>query len=350
MSRTHLATIQDDCCQSLADDVGQLKALRSATLLVTGGTGFVGTWIAEMVAFLNDHHHFNIQLTLLSSRASDFAAYMPHLADRSFVTLVEQDVKNLADISPATDWIIHAAASPDSRAHFSNPVRTLQTIVNGTHSVLDAASRLSSLQRILCLSSGLVSGPQQWESSPIKEDRYSGLDCTSLANLYVESKRAAEMEIVSYRSQFGLPVVIARPFTFAGPYQHLDRPWAINNFLSEALRGGPIRVQGNGDTIRSYMYGSDAAFWLLRLLVSGKIGKAYNVGSPVGISLKNLASKLAIHAASRPVIELNTLPDGHIASTRWLPDVTLAEKDCGVNIRIDLDEAIRRTIAWHSPR
>ena len=145
-------------------------------------------------------------------------------------------------------------------------------------------------------------------------------------------------------------LTVPSPSTSVVAITRFDRPWAINNFLSEALRGGPIRVQGNGDTIRSYMYGSDAAFWLLRLLVSGKIGKAYNVGSPVGISLKNLASKLAIHAASRPVIELNTLPDGHIASTRWLPDVTLAEKDCGVNIRIDLDEAIRRTIAWHSPR
>jgi dTDP-glucose 4,6-dehydratase len=230
----------------------------------------------------------------------------------------------------------------------SNPLRTLQTIIYGTQAVLDAASRLSSLERILCLSSGLVGGPQQWENSPLTENHYSGLDCTSLANLYVECKRAAEIVVVSYRSQFGLPAVIARPYTFVGPYQNLDRPWAVNNFLSEALRGGPIRVQGTGDTVRSYMYGSDVAFWLLRLLVSGKVGRAYNVGSPVGVSLKELATKVAQHSAGRPIIELNTLPDTHITSTRWLPDVALAQKDCNLKVAIDLDHAISRTIAWHS--
>jgi dTDP-glucose 4,6-dehydratase len=156
------------------------------------------------------------------------------------------------------------------------------------------------------------------------------------------------MITVACRSQFGLPVLTARLFTFVGPYQLLDRPWAINNFLSEALRGGPIRVQGSGDTVRSYMYGSDMAYWLLRLLVDGKIGGAYNVGSPTGTSLKNLAAKVAEHTSSRPIIELNTLPSGNIPSTRWLPDVSLAHADCGLGIRIELDQAIRRTIAWHS--
>ncbi len=348
MSRDRFAALQEDCAQSLGNNANQLKPLRDARLLVTGGTGFVGSWITEMVALLNDRHKFNIRLILLSTRASDFATHAPHLAGRADVLLIEQDVRNVADIPADTNWVIHAAANPDSRVHLSNPLRTLQTIVYGTQSVLDAASRLSSLERILCLSSGLVCGPQQWENSPLTENQYSGLDCMSLANLYVECKRAAEMVVVSYRSQFGLPAVIARPFTFVGPYQHLDRPWAINNFLSEALRGGPIRVQGTGDTVRSYMYGSDVAYWLLRLLVAGKVGRAYNVGSPVGISLKDLAVRVGGHAAGRPIIELNTLPDGHIASTRWLPDVALAQKDCDLKVQIDLDSAISRTITWHS--
>jgi dTDP-glucose 4,6-dehydratase len=348
MSTNQYEFLQEDCAQSLGDDFGKLRALRDTRLLVTGGTGFVGSWITETIAFLNDRHHFGIHLTLLSSHASEFSSRAPHLAARHDVSLIEGDVRNLAEVPSDTDWIIHAAGSPDSRVHFSTPVRTIETIVLGTHAVLTAASRLSSLQRVLCLSSGLVCGPQQWDSAPLTESTYFGLDCNHLANLYVESKRAAEMITVACRSQFGLPVLTARLFTFVGPYQLLDRPWAINNFLSEALRGGPIRVQGSGDTVRSYMYGSDMAYWLLRLLVDGKIGGAYNVGSPTGTSLKNLAAKVAEHTSSRPIIELNTLPSGNIPSTRWLPDVSLAHADCGLGIRIELDQAIRRTIAWHS--
>lgn len=348
MSTNRYVFLRDDCAQSLGDDISKLRSLRDARLLVTGGTGFVGSWIAEMIAFLNDRHNFKVHLTLLSSHASEFSNRAPHLAVRHDVSLIEADVRNLAEVPSGTNWIIHAAAGPDSRVHLSNPVRSIETIVSGTHAVLTAASRLSSLQRILCLSSGLVCGSQLWESAPLTENDYSGLDCNNLANLYAESKRAAEMITVAYRSQLGLPALTARPFAFVGPYQMLDRPWAINNFLSAALRGGPIRVQGNGNTVRSYMYGSDMAYWLLRLLVDGEIGGAYNVGSPIGTSLKDLAAKVAEHTPCRPSIELNTLPTRNIPSTRWVPDVALAYADCGLRLRIELDEAIRRTIVWHT--
>ena len=96
------------------------------------------------------------------------------------------------------------------------------------------------------------------------------------------------------------------------------------------------------------MYGSDLAFWLLRLLVSGKVGGAYNVGSSNGTSLKDLATKVAEHAPRRPRIELNTLPAANISSTRWVPDVSLAQERCGLHVRINLDQAINRTIAWHT--
>ncbi len=66
-----------------------------------------------------------------------------------------------------------------------------------------------------------------------------------------------------------LPVVTARPFAFIGPYQGLDKPWAVNNFLRDALLGVPIRILGDADTVRSYMYPSDMAFWLLAILAEG---------------------------------------------------------------------------------
>jgi dTDP-glucose 4,6-dehydratase len=324
--------------------------LRGSSILITGGTGFVGSWLTEMIAFLNDRHGYGIKVTLLSRRVSTFGERAPHLAGRADVKLVENDVKNIASLAPDTQWIIHAAASPDRRTHFSNPVQTMETIVSGTHSLLSAASRLTPLERILCLSSGLVYGPQNWKDGALSEKAFSGMDCGSPANLYAESKRAAEMLTAAYRSQFGVPVLNARLFAFIGPYQLLDRPWAVNNFLSDALRGGPIRVQGSGETVRSYMYGSDLADWLFRLLVSGRVGGAYNVGSPAGISLRDLAVKIADCCPGRPGIELNTLPTAKLPSTQWLPDVTLAQTECRLQVRTSLDEAIRRTVTWHASR
>jgi len=350
MTTKQLDDMQNDCALSVGEDVNRLFPLRNANLLVTGGTGFVGSWLAEMAAFLNDCHGFKINLCLLAPRASDFRSRAPHLASRRDIELIESDVRSLIEVPRETNWIIHAAGSPDNRFHFSHPVKTFETIVVGTHSLLNAASRLSALQKVLCLSSGLVYGPQRWEDVAVAEDAFTALDCNNFANLYAESKRAAETITTAYRSQYGVPVLNARLFAFIGPYQLLDRPWAINNFLRDALRGGPIRLQGSGETVRSYLYGSDLAFWLLSILVSGNIGGAYNVGSPMGISLKDLATKIADDAPRRPRIELNTLPSAKVSNTRWLPDVSLAQKQCSLEVRVPLDQAIRRTVNWHAER
>lgn len=350
MTPSERYALQEDCARSVGEDLRDFAPLRKASILITGGTGFVGSWLTELIAFLNDRHGYGIKVSLLSRQARTFAERAPHLAGRADVRLIENDVKNVASLPADVQWIVHAAANPDRRTHFSNPVQTTETIVFGTNAVLSAASRLTPLERILCLSSGLVYGPQHWKDGALNEKAFSGLDCGGAANLYAEAKRAAETITSAYRSQFGLPVLNARLFAFMGPYQLLDRPWAINNFLSDGLRGGPIRVQGSGETVRSYMYGSDLADWLLRLLVKGRVGAAYNVGSPEGISLRDLAVKIADCCPGRPRIELNTLPTAKPPSTHWLPDVTLARTECNLQLGTSLDETISRTVAWHAGR
>ena len=339
--------LKDDCARSIGNQIDRISELRNTHLLVTGGTGFVGSWVAEMISHLNDAYSFGIHLSLLAPHANDFPKYAPHLAQRKDITLLEGDVRNFSDISDNTDWIIHAAGTPDNRVHLSNPQKTMETIVLGTNNILQIASRKGCVKRVLVLSSGLVNGPQSWAHPPVHESVYEGIACDSLTSLYAECKRTAEMIATAYRSQFGLPVVIARPFTFVGPYQHLDRPWAINNFLHEALRGGPIRLQGNGSTVRSFMYGSDMAFWILRILLSGQLNTPYNVGSSVGCSLKELAEIVSKHAPTKPLIEMNTLPGGGSRISSWIPDVTRAVSDCDLQVNVDLEYAVAKTIAWH---
>jgi dTDP-glucose 4,6-dehydratase len=165
-----------------------------------------------------------------------------------------------------------------------------------------------------------------------------------------KAKRLAETLCVAYRNQHRLPIVNARPFAFVGPYQLLDRPWAINNFIRDALQGGPIRIQGDGETVRSYMYGSDMAWWLLRILVRGAVGASYNVGSSRGVTLAQLAEMVAGGLPKRPRVLLGVSPVQRLHRSRLVPDVGLAQDTLGLKQTVDLETALRRTIWWHESR
>ena len=347
MSSSLTELIQEDCREVTADSVAPLSALSETCVLITGGTGFVGTWLAELIAFLNDHHRFQTRIMLLSGRAHNFSAKAPHLAVRNDVTLIERDVRSILELPSEVNWIIHAAGNPDNRVHASDPLRTIQVIVQGTQATLEAATRLPNLKKFLNISSGLVYGGQPGDLNAIPENFAGRVDCSAVSAAYVEAKRCAETLCAAYRTQHRLPIVNARPFAFIGPYQLLDRPWAINNFIRDSLLGGPIRILGDGQTVRSYMYPSDMAFWLLTILVRATVGLSYNVGSPDGVTLQQLAEQIAEHFPTRPKILTSASPESALHRSRFVPDVTLARNTLGVSLRVDLETAIRRTLLWY---
>lgn len=330
----------------VAHDVTTLAPLRDRVVVITGGTGFLGTWLTEILVHLNDAHHFNIEINLLATRPADFAERAPHLANRADIRLISNDVFNLIELPQLTHYIIHAAASPDNRQHASDPLRTIRTIVSGTQMVMEAAGRLPGLQRVLNVSSGLVYGAKPIGSEAIGEHSFGGFDSASIANVYAEAKRMAETIASAYRSQYRLPVVTVRPFSFVGPYQSLERPWAINNFIRDALHGGPVRIQGDGKTTRGYMYGADFAWWVLNILVRGDIGSAYNVGNASGINLADLAQTVTNLLPKPPRITASIFGEG-VPKTSFIPDTTAAKRDFDLNLAFDLTEALRRTIEWH---
>jgi len=336
-----------DCENALAGKTDLLKALRNETVLITGGTGFFGTWLAEMISRLNDVHKFGCRLVLMARRPNLFHEKAPHLAKRPDIVLVSQDTCRLMELPPETSYVIHAAASPDSRLHASDPLQTIDTIVNGTNSVLAAATRLPALKKIMLVSSGLVYGAQPWEMPAIPESFMGSIDCSAAISAYVEAKRVSETIAAAYRSQHRLPITTVRPFAFIGPYQLMDRPWAINNFIRDGLRGGPIRILGDGTSVRSYMYPGDMAFWLLRILVDGVTGRSYNLGSPAGITLKELAEKVAACFPKSIDIECRFLTNEVARRSRLVPDISLAGQELGLSITVDLMTAIRRTILWN---
>lgn len=335
-----------DCLRILDGRDKALDPLRQSELVVIGGTGFVGTWIAEMVAALNDGYQFGIKLSLISRSTDQFANRLPHLANRPDVNLIKSDVRQLGQFPTNADWVIHAAANPDVRTHASNPLDTASVIVDGTMSVMRTAERLSRLQKLLYLSSGLVCGAQPATANGVTENA-QGAPAPDASFIYPNAKRFAETLCSAARAQSRIPVLVARPFSFIGPYQSLETPWAQTTFLSDALRGHHIRVMGDGQVVRSYLYGSDAAYWFLRILTAGQGGDVVNVGSPVGVTLQDLAKEVAKNFDPSPDIMFNTAPRSTGRSAQLLPDTTHAQNEYGLSVYTPLDEAIKLTVQWH---
>lgn len=335
-----------DCLQILSGRDKELETLRQSELVVIGGTGFVGTWIAEMVAALNDEYQFGIKLFLISRSTDQFASRLPHLASRTDVHLIKSDVRQLGQFPMNADWVIHAAANPDVRTHASNPLDTASVIVDGTMSVMRTAERLGRLKKLLYLSSGLVCGTQITSKDGMAENA-QGAPAPDASFIYPNAKRFAETICSAARAQSRIPVLVARPFSFIGPYQSLDTPWAQTTFLADALRGKSIRVLGDGQVIRSYLYGSDAAYWFLKIVVAGESGDVVNVGSPVGITLQDLAKSVTHNFSPPPEIMFNTSPRSAGRSAQLLPDTTHAQNEYGLSVLTPLDEAIRLTVQWH---
>jgi len=320
--------------------------LKDRVILMTGGTGFMGKWVAEIINYLNKSESFSTKLYLLGRNISKFKEEVPHLADQNFIVLIEQDIRNVHDLPADVNYIIHAAGSPDNRDHVSQPLRTLETFYKGTQAILDAASRLSQLHRIIHISSHQVYGKNEEES--VIQERFLGkVELGSVNNVYAESKRAAEMLCLIYRNQFKLPILTVRPFSFIGPYHDLEKPWAINNFIRDGLLGGPIRILGNGSTIRTYLYGSDVASWILQMLTCGQNGETYNLGSSNAISLDELAQK--IRYSINPGIEIisKSSRENYTSFSKLIPDVTKITNALNTEEIYTLDEAINRTIVWN---
>ena len=340
--------LQNDCnisFQGISNDVGQL---RNQSILVTGGTGFLGKWITEAVVYLNANHGYNIKLYLLARNIENFRISVPHLAKHKFVILISQDIRTLNDLPNDINYVIHAAASPDSREHTSQPIKTVDTIVKGTTNILEACWRLLDLKKIIYISSNNIYGHVPSSEKGILENEMGYLDCNNISSIYAESKRTAEAICAAFKNKQKLPIIIVRPFTFIGPYQSLEKPWAANNFMRDALLGGPIRILGNENTVRSYLYGSDMAMWVLKILDIGRVNAIYNIGGTEAVSLNSMAKKILKNFEKKIEIQIKSSKNYQNTPSFSIPNLDSLKKDCGVSYMINLEDSIRKTLEFQS--
>lgn len=345
MTDPRFAETRQDALAACAHQPEVRAALARQHLAVTGGTGFLGTWIAELVAALNDQYQLGITLDLYARNISEWQQKYPHLATRQDIRLRSQDVRSSFEFARNTNYVIHAAGIPNNRVHASDPLRVFQTTVYGIHNALEAASQLDGLRRFVNVSSCLVAGAPQ-QPGPLHESDSYPLPSGQLHTVYAEAKRAAETAAAIFRSQYRLPLSTVRPFTLTGAYQELDRPWAINNFLRDVLTGSEIRIHGDGSARRSYLYGADAAWWTLAALVKGVDGEVYNLGSATPVSHNELVRLIGELVAPRPRVSLNTAPNRLQRDDDLYPDLAFTMRRLGVQETLPLEQTIDKAYRW----
>ena len=336
---------KDDLNHILAHTGNVWEPLLGASLFITGGSGFVGIWLLESLLHANQALHLNLRIVALMRDPGRFAYRHSHLAANPALVLHRGAMEDFEFPEGDFTHVIHAATTPYPLASGVNRRKVFERDVDGTRHVLDFASK-KRIRRLLFTSSGAVYGRQPPDLSHIPEE-YPGAPSTlDTGSGYGQAKRASEFLCVTSGAEHGYDVVVARLFAFVGPHLPQESIFAVGNFVRDALRGGPVVVQGDGTPFRSYLYAADMAIWLWTMLMKGQAGEAYNVGSDEAITIRDLAARVAeIHGMACPVEVLTPARPGEPAS-RYVPDVSKATRDLGLQPLIELDDAIARYLAW----
>jgi nucleoside-diphosphate-sugar epimerase len=320
--------------------------VRGARFFLTGGTGFVGTWLTESLLWANRRLNLGLSATLLTRNPAAFAARSPHLAYDSAVTLLVSDAADTAFPRESADFIVHAATTryfaPDSQ----RPASTFDRDIAATRHALELAS-LSPGCRLLFTSSGAVYGKQPVHIEHVSEDYPGAPLTTDIHSAYGQAKRTSEFLCSTYSQVYGFDAMIARLFAFIGPYLPLDENYAAGNFLRDALAGGPVRISGDGTPYRSYLYAADLALWLWTVLFRGQSAVPYNIGSPHAIAIADLARAVVSAVNPGTEIEIARPPQPGAPAARYVPCTRRAEETLGLRAWVPLHEAIRRTYEWH---
>lgn len=344
--------IEDDFAQIAEQGSASFEKLKNANIFLTGGTGFIGTWLLEAIRFTNESRATNIKVTVLTRNPQAFQSKYSHLFSYPHFHFIGGDVLNLTNALSITgdrySHLIHAATDASAELNEVNPLQMFDTVVLGTRQILDFAVK-TKIPKALVLSSGAVYGQQPVGVEFIAEDSLSAPDCLNARNTYAEGKRASEMLCAIYAKQFGLDIRVARIFALLGPLLNLGIHFAAGNFIRDAMAGKKITVSGDGRPVRSYLYPSDLIVWLLAILTHGKAGAAYNVGSEDAISIADLAA-LTSAVVGNHGYEVLGLSDSGWNPGRYVPSNELIRSELNVKQTVKLDEAIRRTALWNGWR
>lgn len=300
-------------------------------VLITGGAGFIGSHLADR--FLAEGHQVIVMDNLLTGDTANIA----HLAGRDDFCFVKHDVTNYIYVEGPVDAVLHFASPASPVDYLRLPIQTLKVGSLGTHKALGLAMEKGA--RFLLASTSEVYGDPLVHPQP--EDYWGNVNPVGLRGVYDEAKRFAEALTMAYHRYHGVDTRIVRIFNTFGPRMRLDDGRAVPNFITQALRGDPMTVYGDGSQTRSLIYISDEVEGIYRLLMSD-VTVPVNVGNPREMTIRELAELIRDLTGSDSRITYHPLPEDDPKVRQ--PNIARARQLLGWDPTMLIEEGLKRTI------
>ena len=282
--------------------------LRDKSIAISGATGMIGSFLIDVISYRNDTYEQNTTIYALGRDEGKARERFDTYFDKSYFKFIKCDINlpiNLeADCAGKIDYIIHAASNTHPVAYANDPIGTISANVIGTNNLLSWADDVSC-ERFVFLSSVEIYGENKGDTDKFAEDYLGYIDCNTLRAGYPESKRTGEALCQAYIRQKGLDIVIPRLSRCYGPTMLKTDTKALSQFILKGVAGEDIVLKSEGTQTYSYTYVADAVSAIIKLMLDGECGVAYNVVSDASdVMLKELAEIIAGYTGREVVFEL----------------------------------------------
>ena len=349
-----LAVVERDVAEIVEQLGSRLERLGGATILVTGASGMLGAYVADVAASLGRLGAVREPCTLYlaTRRQPQPGDRLGHLLGRPNVRFVVGDPARPSSLPESADFIVHPASPASPQHYFADPVGTLDANSRYLRTLLDLA-RERRARSFVYISSSEVYGDPPPSAIPTQETYIGAVDPLSPRACYVEGKRFGESLCLAFHRQFDVPVTVIRPFHVHGPGLRLTDGRIVAELIRAGLNGIPFTLSSDGTATRCYGYVSDAISGLYAALLGGQFGEAFNIGvDEPETSILDLARTIAeLMDAPAPRASTQAVP-AHLAEapSRSRPDLRKARTLLGYSPRVSLRDGLTRTIAWHRAR
>ena len=307
--------------------------MKAKCILVTGGSGFLGSYLCERLLAQGN------EVICVDNFYTGAKRNVYHLLSHPRFELIRHDVTFPLYIECDE---IYNLACPASPIHYQrDPVQTVKTCVHGAINLLGLAKRLNA--KILQASTSEVYGDP--DVHPQTEEYWGNVNPIGLRSCYDEGKRCAETLFSCYHMQCRLPVKIVRIFNTYGPRMHPNDGRVVSNFILQALRGEDITIYGDGQQTRSFCYRDDLVEAMIRMMATpDEVTGPVNIGNPGEFTILELAELILELTGSKSRIVRMPLPADDPKQRR--PDASKAEQLLGWRATTPLREGLIKTIAY----
>ena len=304
-----------------------------ATILVTGGAGFLGSHLCDRLIERGD------EVICLDNFFTGRKENIAHLLGHPRFELIRHDI--VEPILLEVDQIYNLACPASPKAYQYNPIKTIKTSTVGMVNVLGLAKRCRA--RILQASTSEVYGDPNVH--PQREDYWGHVNPIGPRSCYDEGKRVAETLCMNYHLENQVDVRIIRIFNTYGPRMDPNDGRVISNFIMQALRGDPLTVFGDGRQTRSFCYCDDLIAGMMKMMDQDTEVGPVNIGNPDEFTMLELAQEILAQIESKSTLKYEPLP-GDDPKQRC-PDITKAKRILGWAPQYKLKDGLVKTIAYY---